>query len=78
MKWGDNFEVASGIRKTKTDGDVPFRVTSFRNGDDLVYFPEGEKYFLFYSGDPEPDRCLIQSTQTYEITQLPRYEKPNS
>lgn len=78
MKWGNHFQIASGIKKTKTENNVPFKVTSFRNGDDLVYFPEEEKYFLFYAGNPDPDRCILRSTATYEITQLPRYEKPDT
>ncbi|MCE0827202.1 MULTISPECIES: hypothetical protein [Buttiauxella] len=78
MKWDDHFLVASGVKKTKTRNDVPFRVTSFQNGDDLVFFPEKQQYYLFYSGNPNPDRCTIQSTSTYEITQLPRYEKPDT
>ncbi|MCE0846775.1 hypothetical protein LVQ79_14565 [Buttiauxella sp. A2-C1_F] len=76
MKWDDHFMVASGIRVTKTKNNVPFRVTSFQNGDDLVFFPEKQQYFLFYSGIPTPDRCTIESTKVYQVTQLPRYEKP--
>ncbi|HKN04080.1 MAG TPA: hypothetical protein VJY31_09065 [Buttiauxella sp.] len=78
MKWDGHFQVASGIRNTKTKNDVPFRVTRFQNGDDLVFFPEKQRYFMFYSGNPEPDRCIVLSTSTYEITQLPRYEKPEA
>ncbi len=37
MKWGDHFRVASGIRQAQTTGNVPFRVTRFQNGDDLVF-----------------------------------------
>lgn len=78
MKWKDHFIIASGVKKTKTDDNVPFRVTSFQNGDDLVYFPGSNKYFMFYDGSSEPDRCIVQSTSTYEITQLPRYERPKA
>lgn len=77
MKWDDHFLVASGIKKTKTKNDVPFRVTTFQNGDDLVFFPEKQAYFFFYSGSSEPDKCEVLSTSTYQITQLPRYEKPD-
>lgn len=77
MKWDGHFQVASGVRKTKTKNDVPFRVTRFQNGDDLVFFPEKDRYFMIYSGNPEPDRCIVLGTSTYEITQLPRYEKPD-
>ncbi|WP_455427837.1 hypothetical protein [Dryocola sp. LX212] len=76
MKWGDHFIIASGVKKNRTEENVPFRVTSFQNGDDLVFFPESEKYYMFYSGSPEPDRCIVQGSKNYEITQLPRYEKP--
>lgn len=78
MKWDEHFQVASGVRQNKTQNDVPFRVTRFQNGDDLVFFPGKQTYFMFYSGNPEPDRCVVLSTSTYEITQLPRYEKPNA
>ncbi|MGB7800043.1 hypothetical protein [Buttiauxella sp.] len=78
MKWDDHFMVAAGVKKTKTVNGVPFRVISYQNGDDLVFFPEKQQYFLFYSGNPNPDRCIIQSTSTYQITQLPRYEKPEA
>ena len=78
MKWDDHFLIASGVKKTKTENGVPFRVISYQNGDDLVFFPEKQQYFLFYSGNPKPDRCIIQSTSTYQITQLPRYEKPDA
>ena len=36
MKWGDHFQVASGMRQAHTKNNIPYRVTSFRNGDDLV------------------------------------------
>ncbi|KFC81813.1 hypothetical protein GBAG_1999 [Buttiauxella agrestis ATCC 33320] len=78
MKWDEHFQVASGVRQNKTQNDVPFRVTRFQNGDDLVFFPGKQTYFMFYSGNPEPDRCVVLSTSTYEITQLPRYEKPDA
>lgn len=78
MKWDDHFLIASGVKKSKTKNDIPFRVTSFQNGDDLVFFPEKQQYFMFYSGNPNPDRCTIESTKTYQITQLPRYEKPDT
>lgn len=38
MKWGDHFQVASGMRQAQTKNHIPYRVTSFRNGDDLVFF----------------------------------------
>lgn len=78
MQWGDHFLIASGVKKTRTKSDVPFRITSFQNGDDLVFFPQDLKYFLFYSGNPVPDRCRVLGTSTYEITQLPRYKKPDA
>ncbi|WP_236127682.1 hypothetical protein [Cedecea colo] len=78
MQWGDHFLIASGIKKTATKSNVPFRITSFQNGDDLVFFPDELKYFLFYSGNPVPDRCTVLSTSTYQITQLPRYKKPDA
>jgi hypothetical protein len=34
---GDNFEVASGSLKGRTNSGLRFEVTAFRNGDDLVY-----------------------------------------
>lgn len=39
MKWGDHFQVASGMKQAQTKSHVPFRITSFQNGDDLVFFP---------------------------------------
>ncbi|WP_208647001.1 hypothetical protein [Buttiauxella warmboldiae] len=76
MKWDDHFLVASGIKQSRTKSDIPFRITRFQNGDDLVFFPQKQQYFLLYSGNPQPDRCIVQGTSTYQVTQLPRYEKP--
>lgn len=78
MKWDDRFIIAAGVKKAKTAADVPFRVTSFQNGDDLVFFPQDQRYYLFYAGNAEPDKCTVQGSKTYEITQLPRYEKPGA
>lgn len=76
MKWGDHFQVASGMKQAQTKSHVPFRITSFQNGDDLVFFPDSNEYFFFYSGMATPDRCVVQETYTYPITQLPFYKKP--
>lgn len=75
MKWGDHFQVASGIRQAQTTGNVPFRVTRFQNGDDLVFFPDSEAYYFFYSGMATPDRCIVQETYSYPVVELPRYKK---
>lgn len=73
---GDHFQVASGMKQAQTKSHVPFRITSFQNGDDLVFFPDSNEYFFFYSGMATPDRCVVQETYTYPITQLPFYKKP--
>lgn len=76
MKWGEHFQVASGMKQAQTKSHVPFRITRFQNGDDLLFFPDSNEYFFFYSGMATPDRCVVQETYTYPITQLPFYKKP--
>ena len=75
MKWGDHFQVAAGIRQAQTKSNVPFRVTRFQNGDDLVFFPDSQDYYFFYSGMATPDRCIVQETYSYPVVELPRYKK---
>lgn len=36
MKWGHDFEVASGIVKGRTASGILFELTAFLNGDNLV------------------------------------------
>lgn len=76
MKWGDHFQVASGMRQAQTKNHIPYRVTSCRNGDDLVFFPDSQEYFFFYSGMATPDRCVVEEHYEYPVTQLPYYKKP--
>lgn len=76
MKWGDHFQVASGMRQAQTKNHIPYRVTSFRNGDDLVFFPDSQECFFFYSGMATPDRCVVEEHYEYPVTQLPYYKKP--
>ncbi|NUU66605.1 hypothetical protein HQN64_10845 [Enterobacteriaceae bacterium BIT-l23] len=78
MKWGKHFQVAAGSKKTHTDSGTPFRITSFRNGDDLVYFPGSDSYLFFYAGGTIPDRCSVLETFSYPVTPLSRYKKPLS
>lgn len=76
MKWGDHFQIASGSSRHETASGKPYRVTTFRNGDDLVFFPRKEKYFLFYAGKDTADRCTVEESQTLPVVSLPHYEKP--
>ena len=55
---------------------MPFRITSFQNGDDLVFFPDSNEYFFFYSGMFFFYVWVFKEIYTYPITQLPFYKKP--
>ncbi|MGG7686266.1 hypothetical protein PGO16_07880 [Klebsiella aerogenes] len=71
MLWGDNFEVASGSLKGRTNSGLRFEVTAFRNGDDLVYLVDKKQYQFFYGGKPPADRCEIIERVSYPVTSLP-------
>lgn len=73
MKWGDHFQIASGIKKNETKGGVAYETISFRNGDDLVYFPQKENYLLFDANKTDPERCQVEQEYTYPVVSLPRY-----
>ncbi|HAV1831573.1 TPA: hypothetical protein JG914_004408 [Enterobacter hormaechei subsp. steigerwaltii] len=66
MKWDDNFQV----HKNHTPSGTPFEVTSFENGDDLVYFPRTNQYVFFFKGIHSPDKCRITAQYTLPVTQL--------
>ena len=70
MKWEDKFQVASGMHKNHTKSGTPFEVTSFENGDDLVYFPQKNNYVFFYKDTTTPDKCTITGTHTIPVTTL--------
>ncbi|EQA4280649.1 hypothetical protein ACX2VI_001579 [Cronobacter dublinensis] len=74
MKWKNHFQIASGIEKSKTDNGTPYETISFRNGDDLIYFPENERYVLFDAGKQKPERCQVEGEFTYPVVSLPRYD----
>ncbi|CCJ73656.1 FIG00553817: hypothetical protein [Cronobacter condimenti 1330] len=73
MKWENHFQI-SGIEKSKTESGVPYETISFRNGDDLIYFPEKERYVLFDAGKQKPERCQVEGEFTYPVVSLPRYD----
>lgn len=75
MKWGDRFQIASGVKKAHTKDNTPFLVTRFKNGDNLVEFEETQEYFMIYADSDTPDRCYLKDTFTYEIIDLPRFHK---
>ena len=72
MKWDDKFQVASGIKKTKTLANIPYTVTHFENGDSLVEFPIKHRYYMFYNNNDVPDRCYLERSYSYTATELPR------
>lgn len=74
MKWGNDFEVASGIDKGHTAAGSPFEVTAFSNGDDLVWFPQRNQYVFFYRGKPPADKCQITGQSVYPIPPLPYHK----
>lgn len=76
MKWGDHFQVASGKKNSQTHAGVPFWITSFGNGDDLVGFPKSDEYYLFYAGAEKPEQCSVVGGFVYPVITPPRYEKP--
>lgn len=76
MKWGDHFQIASGVRHAKTQDNIPFLVTRFKNGDNLIEFEKSQEYFMVYADSETPDRCYLKETFTYDIIDLPRYQKP--
>jgi hypothetical protein len=78
MKWDDQFQVASGIKKSQTKDHASVFSTFFLNGDVLVFFPESKKYFFLYSGDKTPDRCVVLAHYTYPVIQLPYFKEPRS
>lgn len=79
MKWGNHFQIASGIHKARTKTGTPYEIISFRNGDDLIYFPAKESYFLIYADQQKPERCRTEESFTYPVVSLPRYDgKANS
>lgn len=73
MQWGKHFQVASGVHKNKTQSGAKYQTFSFRNGDDLVYFPENERYFIIYADQQKPERCRVEESFTYPVVSLPRY-----
>nr|WP_255709830.1 hypothetical protein [Lelliottia sp. WAP21] len=75
MKWGDHFQIASGVRHAKTQDNIPFLVTRFKNGDNLIEFETSQEYFMVYADSETPDRCYLKETFTYDIIDLPRYHK---
>ncbi|VFS66555.1 Uncharacterised protein [Raoultella terrigena] len=78
MKWGDHFQVASGMKQAQTKSHVPFRITSFQNGDDLVFFPDSNEYFFFYSGMATPiDASFRRPTPTRLRSCLSIRNRPN-
>lgn len=74
MKWDNQFQVAAGIHKNHTASGSPYEVTSFENGDDLVYFPQKNRYVFFFSGTRSPDTCRITGSYTLPVTAL-KYHK---
>ncbi len=69
---GDNFEVASGSLKGRTNSGLRFEVTAFRNGDDLVYLVDKKTISVFFYGEKPPaDRCEIIERVSYPVTSLP-------
>ncbi|MDY0971065.1 hypothetical protein [Siccibacter turicensis] len=75
MKWDDRFQIASGTNRHQTREGKRYEVTHFRNGDDLVYFPDEARYYLFYAGKDKADNCSVKESWTLPVVNLPRYEK---
>ncbi|CAI1018239.1 hypothetical protein [Serratia liquefaciens] len=76
LKWAEHhFQVASGFKHNKTSGGSPYRVTSFRNGDDLVYFPQNKTYFFLYADREKPVICEKTKSFTTHAILLPRYHR---
>ncbi|QPT15193.1 hypothetical protein I6G37_09710 [Serratia rubidaea] len=74
LEWAErHFQVAAGVKRNKTAEGSPFRVISFRNGDDLVYFPEKHLHVFFYGGSTNPVVCKDIDTFTTHAIKLPRY-----
>ena len=73
MKWGDHFQIASGMKKGETKSGVAYETISFRNGDDLVHFPKAESYLLFDANKQDPEKCRVKDEYTYPVVSLPRY-----
>lgn len=73
LQWGKHFQIASGAHKAHTKSGVPYKTYSFRNGVDVVYFPENERWFIIYAGQKKPERCRVEESFTYPVVSLPRY-----
>ncbi len=73
MQWGKHFQIASGTHKNKTNNGLRYETFSFRNGDDLIYFPKSERYFIIYADQKKPERCVVEDSFTYPVVSLPRY-----
>lgn len=73
MQWGKHFQIASGAHKDHTQSGVRYQTYSFRNGDDVVYFPENERWFIIYADQKKPERCRVEESFTYPVVSLPRY-----
>lgn len=72
MKWGNQFQIASGEKHARNKQNTPYNVTHFRNGDSFVAFPTKHLFYLFYNNNEMPDRCYEENTFSYAATNLPR------
>lgn len=76
LTWAEqHFQVAAGIKHYQTSEGIPFRITNFRNGDDLVYFPQTHIYVFFYANSSIPVLCEKGKTFTSHAVTLPYYHK---
>ena len=77
MKWPENFQIASGQHRGHTRDGHQYQVTSFQNGDDLIWFPASGNWFVFYGDSPRhAEHCSQTGEFSYPVTELPRYNGP--
>ncbi|MDK1703640.1 hypothetical protein OSR40_007780 [Serratia rubidaea] len=74
LAWAErHFQVAAGVKRNHTAEGSPFRVISFRNGDDLVYLPEKHLHIFFYADRENPVVCEDIDAFTTHAIKFPRY-----
>ena len=75
MKWGKHFQIASGRQRHETENGTRYETITFRNGDDLIWFPKKDNYLLFYADKAQPERCRVEERFNWPTVDLPRYSK---
>ncbi|MEN4978102.1 hypothetical protein ABEI05_08265 [Erwinia billingiae] len=73
LMWpGDNFQIAAGNQRSKTDNGVKVSIVLFRNGDQMVVNTSDDDTFFSYSGVQKLVPCSRSSERENSAVDLQR------